>query len=145
MALSDTQRAFLAEPHFAVAATIAKDGAVHQTVIWYGIEGDELVFSVPSGSLKHRHLERDPRLSVCVEDGFSYVTLSGSATLDTDPEAARALYAAVGARYMSANRPRPALPASPDPKVMDLLSRPRVTIRMPIARVLSQGVGGASE
>lgn len=137
MSLSEEQRAFLHHPHFAVAATLGADGAPHQTVIWYGIDGDELVFSVPSGSVKHRHLQREPRLSVCIEDGFRYITLSGAARLDERPEAARALYGVIGARYMTA--PRPAAPTRPDPKVADLLSRPRVTVRMSIDKVLSQG------
>ncbi|HMQ32971.1 MAG TPA: PPOX class F420-dependent oxidoreductase [Chloroflexaceae bacterium] len=144
MVLSDEQRAFLAEPHFAVAATIGADGTPHQTVIWYGIDGDELVFSVPSGSAKHRHLQRDPRISVCVEDGFRYITLSGPAELDERPEAARAQYALVGARYRGAARPMPAPPARPDPGVAELLSRPRVTVRVRIAKVLSQGFAAAA-
>lgn len=142
MTLSNAQRAFLAEPHFAVAATIGADGLPHQTVIWYGIDGDELVFSVPSGSLKHKHLEREPRLSVCVESGFSYVTLSGPVTLDTNPAAAGALYGVIGSRYRNASLPMPARPTRPDPKIAELLSRPRVTVRMRIAKVLSQNVAG---
>ena len=75
MALTEEQRAFLEAPRFAVAATISTDGLPHQTVVWYALDGDEeLVLSTPRGSLKHRHLLRDPRLSVCVEEGFRYVT-----------------------------------------------------------------------
>lgn len=140
MALTDAQRAFLHEPHFAVAATISPDATPHQTVIWYGIDGDDLVFSVPSGSLKHRHLQRDPRLSVCVESGFSYVTLSGTASLDERPEAAAALYDLIGARYRGAPGATPARPLRADPKVAELLSRPRVTVRMAITKVVSQNV-----
>lgn len=140
MRLTDAQRAFLNEPHFGVAATIAADGLPHQTVIWYGIDGDELVFSVPSGTVKHKHLQRDPRLSVCVEDGFSYMTLSGPVRLDEDPEAAGKLYGLIGSRYRSSSRPAPARPVRPDPKIADLMSRPRVTIRMQISKVVSQNV-----
>lgn len=140
MSLTDTQRAFLSQPHFGVAATIAADGMPHQTVIWYGIDGDELVFSVPSGTVKHRHLQRDPRLSVCVEDGFSYVTLSGPVQLDESPEAAGELYGLIGARYRGASGPAPARPVRPDLKIAELMARPRVTVRMQIAKVISQNV-----
>jgi predicted pyridoxine 5'-phosphate oxidase superfamily flavin-nucleotide-binding protein len=75
VSLTEEQRAFLEAPRFAVAATISTDGLPHQTVVWYALDGDEeLVLSTPRGSLKHRHLLRDPRLSVCVEEGFRYVT-----------------------------------------------------------------------
>ena len=73
MALTEEQRAFLEAPRFAVAATISADGLPHQTVVWYALDGnDELVLSTPRGSLKHRHLLRDPRLSLslCVCGGW---------------------------------------------------------------------------
>jgi hypothetical protein len=65
---------------------LSTDGLPHQTVVWYALDGDaELVLSTPSGSLKHRHLLRDPRLSVCVEDGFRYVTVSGRVRIEEEP------------------------------------------------------------
>ena len=52
-------------------------GLPHQMVMWYALDSDdELILSTPRGSLKHRHLLRDSRLSVCVEDGFRYVSVS---------------------------------------------------------------------
>lgn len=83
--LSAGVREFLEQPHFAVSATISADGTPHQTVTWYMLDGDELVMSTPEGSVKHNNLLRDARLSVCVEDGFRYVTLVGSVTLAPDP------------------------------------------------------------
>ena len=75
MTLTEKQRAFLEAPRFAVAATISTDGLPHQTVVWYALDGnDELVVSTPRGSLKHRHLLRDPRLSLCVA-AFNATTL----------------------------------------------------------------------
>jgi PPOX class probable F420-dependent enzyme len=135
--LTDAMRDFLNEPHFAVVATIGADGMPHQTVIWYELRGDEIVMSTPQESLKHRHLQRDPRMSLCVEDGFRYVTVHGRATLVEEPEAARALYATVGSRYRNAV-PMPSAPPR-DPKVMELLSRERVTIRLSVDHVHSNG------
>lgn len=133
-------RNFLAQPHFAVAATVSPDGIPHQTVIWYMLEGDELVMSTPEGSVKHRNLQRDPRLSVCVEAGFSYVTLVGSVTLASDPS--REVYGRLGQRYMGSMESQPQRPAPPpDSKIGKLLSRDRVTIRMKIDRVLNNGIG----
>ena len=145
MALTEEQRAFLEAPRFAVAATISTDGLPHQTVMWYALNGgDELVLSTPSGSLKHRHLLRDPRLSVCVEEGFRYVTMSGRVRIEEEPKAARELYSRIGARYRRA-MPRPSAGKGPPPrldsKTAELLSRERVTLRRAIERVHSNGLG----
>ncbi len=145
MTLTEKQRAFLEAPRFAVAATISTDGLPHQTVVWYALDGDdELVVSTPSGSLKHRHLLRDPRLSLCVEEGFRYVTVSGRVRIEEEPEAARELYGRIGARYRGA-MPRPSAGKGPPPrldtKTAELLSRERVTLRLAIERVRSNGFG----
>ena len=140
MALTEEQRTFLDAPRFAVAATISADGLPHQTVMWYALDGDEeLVLSTPRGSLKHRHLLRDPRLSVCVEDGFRYVTVSGRVTLEEEPEAARALYSRVGTRYRDAMAR--ATPGQLDSRTAALLTRERVTLRLAIEQVHSNGFG----
>jgi PPOX class probable F420-dependent enzyme len=139
MQLTNEQRAFLDQPHFAVVATIGLDGLPHQTVMWYVRDGDDLVLSTPEGSLKHHHLRRDSRLSVCIEDGFRYLTLSGLAAIDQlDPGAARALYQQIGARYMGTAPPLPT-DRPIDPKVAALLSRPRVTLRLTVDHIHSNG------
>ena len=135
------QREFLEAPRFAVAATISPDGTPHQTVIWYALAGEEVVASTPSGSLKHKHLLRDPRLSICVEDGFRYLSLSGRVNIEEEPKAARELYGRIGKRYREAQTPRPAGGAAPrlDPKTAELLSRERITLRLTVDRVRSNG------
>jgi PPOX class probable F420-dependent enzyme len=133
-ALSTAIREFLAQPHFAVIATIAPDGLPHQTVVWYELQDDTIVFSVPRDTVKHKHLQRDPRISICIEEGFRYVTVVGTAALEEDPDKARALYTHMGERYrgsMQMSPPRPSATAS------ELMSRPRVAIRMTIERVIS--------
>ena len=139
MGLTDEQRAFLCGPHFAVAVTLGVDGLPHQTVMWYAVEGAEVVLSTRRGSLKHRHLQRDPRLSVCVEDGFRYVTVTGRVTLVEEPAAARALYSRVGTRYRDAMTP--ATPGRLDSRTAELLTRERVTLRLTIEQVHSNGFG----
>ncbi|GAB4539327.1 MAG: PPOX class F420-dependent oxidoreductase [Anaerolineae bacterium] len=135
MVLTEQQREFLNEVHFAVVATIASDGMPHQTVMWYEMDGDEVLLNTPYDSLKHRHLKRDPRISVCVEKAYIYVTLKGTVTLDEDPARARADYQRLGRRYQDT------LTAAPPPPsgsaTSDLLSRERVTIRMRIDKVIS--------
>jgi PPOX class probable F420-dependent enzyme len=79
--LGEQWRRFLEEPRFAVLATINPDGTPQQTVIWYQLDGDEIVMNAADTRQKTANLRRDPRLSLCVEDGYRYVTLTGTARL----------------------------------------------------------------
>jgi PPOX class probable F420-dependent enzyme len=84
--IADNVRAFLEEPRFAVMATINKSGTPQLTVMWYGlVEGaDVVVLNSMRGLIKDGNLRRDPRMSLCVEDGLRYVTLQGRAELIDD-------------------------------------------------------------
>jgi PPOX class probable F420-dependent enzyme len=82
----DSVRAFLEEPRFAVMATINNSGLPQLTVMWYALaeDTDVVVLNTMRGLLKERNLRRDPRMSVCIEDGARYVTLEGRAELIED-------------------------------------------------------------
>ena len=84
--ISDSVRAFLEEPRFAVMATISRSGAPQLTVMWYALHprDDVVVLNTSRGLLKERNLRRDPRMSLCIEDGLRYVTLDGRAELIED-------------------------------------------------------------
>jgi PPOX class probable F420-dependent enzyme len=100
--ISEDDRKFLRSARFAVVSTIRPDGSPHQTPMWYELgpgQAAELLLNTPRGSLKHTHLKRDPRLSVCVVDGYRYVTLAGTAELFEDEARAKADYARLGKRY----------------------------------------------
>ena len=68
--LSDAQRAFVQDnPFVGTVTTLRADGSPHSTVVWVDTDGDGVVrFNTPAGSLKQRHLTRDPRLSLVVID-----------------------------------------------------------------------------
>lgn len=101
MELSPLTRRFLAEPHFAVVTTLRADGTPHQTVMWYELQGDQLLLSAPRESLKVRHLRRDPRLWMVVEDGFRYAAIAGTATLVEDETTTQADIRRLMRRYMT--------------------------------------------
>src|SRR5687768_17074663 len=84
--LSESVRAFLEEPQFGVMATINASGTPQLTVMWYALvpHEDVVVLNATRGLLKERNLRRDPRMSLCVEDGLRYVTLQGRAELVED-------------------------------------------------------------
>lgn len=56
------------------------------------------------GRLKDRNLRRDPRASLCIEDGYRYIALRGSVTLIDDQEVAQADIAQLAERYHGAAR-----------------------------------------
>ncbi len=87
--LSEKARAFLQERRFAVLATINKDGTPQLTTMWYLLEGDTIVMNTKVGRTKERNMRRDPRISVCFEDGYSYLTVSGTVEMIDDPTIAQ--------------------------------------------------------
>ena len=92
----------LAELRFPVMATISADGMPSQSVIWFDIEPDRddtIILNTLRGRLKDRHLRRDPRMSLCFEDGTDYVTIQGVAEVSDDPARGDAEIAAMARRY----------------------------------------------
>lgn len=81
MTISSEVRAFLSERRFAVLATINRDGTPQQTVMWYELRGDTIVMNTTATRVKGRNLARDRRLSICVADGYRFVTVAGEARL----------------------------------------------------------------
>ena len=99
MPLSDAVRSFLAEQRFAVLATIGADSVPRQTVMWYELRGDTIVMNTAAGRLKDTLLRRDPRASVCVEDGYRYVTIAGTIQIVDDPATAQEDIRRLAVRY----------------------------------------------
>ena len=97
--LADNIRDFLNERRFAVVATINEDGTPQQTVVWYELQGDRIMMNTRAGRLKERNLKRDPRISLCIEDEYTYLFLKGRVELDYDQERAQAGIKALAVRY----------------------------------------------
>ena len=105
--LSPAVRAFLDERRFCVLADINEDGTPHQTVLWYELQGDNIMMNTARGRVKSRNLSRDPRASFCVEDGYRYVTISGDCTLQSeDQDAAHEDINRLAVRYHGPERGR---------------------------------------
>jgi PPOX class probable F420-dependent enzyme len=99
--LSARASAFLNEKRFAVLATLNQDGTAQQTTMWYLLDGDTILMNTKAGRLKEHNLRRDPRISICVEDGYNYVTISGRVELIDDPEITQRDIHRLSARYHS--------------------------------------------
>ncbi|MGK2851435.1 MAG: TIGR03618 family F420-dependent PPOX class oxidoreductase [Candidatus Limnocylindrales bacterium] len=100
--LSDRQRDFLAEPHFATLATLDPDGSPRQAVIWYTLEGAELIINSAMGRRWPANLVRDPRAAIAIvdrHDGLRWVGVNGVVQVVRDQPTAQADIAAMARRY----------------------------------------------
>lgn len=98
--LSEKARAYLREKRFAVLATLNKDGMPQLTTMWYLLEDDgTILMNTKVGRAKERNMRRDPRISICVENDYIYVTLSGKVEMIDDPEIAQRDIFRLSSRY----------------------------------------------
>lgn len=127
--LTPGQRAFLDEPHYAVVGTLNADGSIQQTVIWYLLEGDEARFSLGAESTKAKNLRRSGVVTLTIEAGARYLTLSGVGSVEPpDAELRRRL----ATRYLGAERAEEWLARQQE--------RARASVRVALRRVYGQGV-----
>ncbi|MGH2484900.1 MAG: pyridoxamine 5'-phosphate oxidase family protein, partial [Ktedonobacterales bacterium] len=54
--------------HTMIVATARADGRPHLTPVWYTLDGERVVFSTPGSSAKVRHIRRDSRVTLLVDD-----------------------------------------------------------------------------
>ena len=100
--LPEPIRTFLAAPRNATIATIGADGAPHAAVVWYGLDGDDLLINSRRERHWPRNLARDPRISFAVPDidvPNHWVGVKGRATFLRDGDAALADIQALARRY----------------------------------------------
>jgi PPOX class probable F420-dependent enzyme len=131
--LSAAQRAFLEEKRFAVVGTKNPDGSPHLAVMWYLIDGDDIVVNSAQGRIKDRNLATDPRMSVVIEDGYRWIRVDGRARIEHDQTIAQADIRRLAARYYQDER-------KVEESVRNNFSRQhRITYRLPIRRVTGEG------
>ena len=130
--LSDAVREFLNERRFAVLATSNPDGTVQQSVMWYLLEGDTIVMNTAKGRVKFRNMDRSNRISLCVEEGLRYVTLTGEVSFNDNQEVAQADIQRIGRRYDTEEEVREA-------HEHNWKHQQRVTLTMPINHVVTHG------
>ncbi len=130
--LSAAQRTFLEEKRFAVVGTKNPDGSPHLAVMWYLLDGDDIVVNSAQGRIKDRNIAADPRMSVLVEDGYRWIRIDGRAAIEHDQAIAQADIRRLAARYYEDER-----------KVDDAVKnnfgkQHRITYRLAIRRVASE-------
>ena len=100
ISLSDATVALVDGKNYAILATINPDGSPQTSVLWVCRDGHDLLFSTVAGRVKHRNMERDPRVSVTVLDSAdpeNYVELRGRVSMT--PDVGRALDTQLSWKY----------------------------------------------
>jgi PPOX class probable F420-dependent enzyme len=130
--LTPAMRAFLDEVRFAVIATIGGRCHPQQTVMWYQREEDSILFNTAVGRAKDRNLQRDPRISFLVEDGYRFFRAHGRVNRITDRAQTQDHIRRLAIRYHGEQQG--------EKMAREYFStQERISYRMPIARVYTQG------
>lgn len=103
---NDEIRTFLLEaPRTCHLATVREDGRPHVVTIWFTVDGEDVVFTTSSASVKVKNLRRTGFAAISIDDSappFSYVALEGPVKIVDDLEQVRHWARIVATRYMGA-------------------------------------------
>ena len=116
--------------NYAVLATVNPDGSPQTSVVWIGRDGGDLLFSTVEGRVKHRNMQRDPRVSISVIDSAdpeNYVELRGRASMS--PDTGRRVDTELSWKY-DGKDPGPDRPGAV-----------RVVVRVPVDKVTGYAAG----
>src|SRR5690242_11352232 len=87
MVLNDAVRQALSDGHLAHLVTLNADGSPQVSVVWAGLDGDEIVCAHLSTYQKVKNIQRDPRVALSMETGGqthglnNYLVISGRARI----------------------------------------------------------------
>jgi len=130
--LTPAMREFLGERRFGVLATVNQDSSPHQTVMWYLLDGDEVLFNTTRGRIKDRNLRRDARVSLMVDESYRYVRLEGRVRAIAERATAQADIRRLAVRYEGE--------ATAERQMREAFSKQeRISYRFRIERVYSGG------
>lgn len=118
--LDGVQLRFVEKPWIATLATVGPEGAPHTAPVWYRYEDGAFLVLTDRGAQKHRNIERDPRVELCIDDRtrvpYHTVIVRGRASVEAAPGAAfrealaiHYLGEEMGRRYVEQNDPGDAI------------------------------------
>ncbi|MGI9556685.1 MAG: PPOX class F420-dependent oxidoreductase [Solirubrobacterales bacterium] len=105
-AIPDQARHLFTEPNLGFVSTLRPDGSPHTTAIWVDLEGAAPVLNTLQGRVKHRNLQRDPRIAIAVADRdnpYESISVNGTVTEMTSEGAAEHLDR-LAQKYLSEER-----------------------------------------
>lgn len=104
----DEIKAFLTSgTRTAKLATVRADGRPHVAPVWFVLDGDDLLFNTGANTIKAQNIQRDNRVSLCVDEEtppFAFVIVEGTAVLTEDPPDNLHWATQIGGRYMGADQ-----------------------------------------
>ncbi|WP_256842956.1 PPOX class F420-dependent oxidoreductase [Ornithinimicrobium cryptoxanthini] len=118
MELSESARAVIESGRLAHLVTINADGSPQVTIVWVGLDGDDIVVGKLMVDHKVRNIRRDPRVSLSIEaDGSDhgmqhYLVVDGTAQIDEG--GAPALLHDLAQRYVGPGTDFPPMPNPPE-------------------------------
>jgi PPOX class probable F420-dependent enzyme len=118
MTLPESARAVIESGRLAHLVTINRDGSPHVTIVWAGLDGDDIVIGKLMADKKVANIGRDPRVSLSVEaagDQFgmqNYLVVEGTARIQEG--GAPALLHDLAQRYIGPGTPFPPMPDPPE-------------------------------
>jgi hypothetical protein len=125
-------RAFLEQVRFGVVGTTNPNGSPHITVMWYLFEDDDIVFNTARGRLKDRNLQRDPRASFVVAEGYTFVRVDGRVRVIEDAAKAQDDIRRMAIRYNGREKG--------EQQARDVFSKQeRISYRLRASEVYAQG------
>lgn len=116
--LSSEARAVIESGRLAHFTTIGRDGRPHATIVWVGIDGDEIVIGKLAPDQKLANIARDPRVSISIEaegdqHGMqNYLVVEGNARVTEG--GAPELLGRLAQRYIGPGAQFPPMPDPPD-------------------------------
>lgn len=81
------QDAFIRSMKWCTVTTLRRDGSPSTSVLFFGLDGDEILLSTTKDRLKAKTLRQDPRIAVTVLDEgapYRYVNVEGRARIQED-------------------------------------------------------------
>jgi PPOX class probable F420-dependent enzyme len=116
--IPDTARAVIESGRLAHLVTVNADGSPHVTIVWTGLDGDDLVIGKLAVDQKIRNIRREPRVSLSLEaEGHqygmqNYLVVEGTAQIEEGGGAA--LLQRLAERYIGPGTKFPAMPDPPE-------------------------------
>lgn len=86
-------------------ATVGPDGQPHVVPIWYVLDGDAIIFMTGESTAKAKHMRREPRVALCVDDEsppYAFVMVQGTVQYSPNPPEMLDWSTRIAARYMGA-------------------------------------------
>ena len=131
----DEVAAFIASSRTATMATVGPNGMPHLVAMWFGVIDGQIWFETKAKAQKVKNLQRNPQLSVMIEDGLTYdslrgVSLEGTGVVVDDPDQLWAVGVSVWERYTG--------PYTDEAKpFVEMMLNKRVAVRLDVDRVRS--------